>query len=113
MTSRRDVLERCSTHELDGLIRWMLREEVAKASPPPRVWECIRARIERPTARERLECNKGYQTLMAHLSSVKVFVSTQISHLMWPQNIWVDWRADPSLAYLFVDQGGLQLLLAL
>jgi hypothetical protein len=113
MISRRNVLERCSTHELDSLIRWMLREEVAGASPPSRVWERIRACIKRPTARERLECNKGYQILMAQLFSVKVFISTQISHLMRPQNVWVDWRANPPLAYLFVDHGGLQLLLAL
>ena len=47
MTSRRDVLERCSTHELDGLIRWALRERVAGASPSPDVWERIKAHIER------------------------------------------------------------------
>jgi len=46
MISHRNVSERYPIDELDGLMRWALRERVGGASPPPRVWERIRARAE-------------------------------------------------------------------
>jgi len=47
MTSRRDVLKRCSTDELDRLIRWTLYDSVGRARPPACVWERIEQRVQR------------------------------------------------------------------
>jgi len=50
MISRKGVLERSPADELDGLIRWALRERVDGAVPSPQVWERIRERVERRAA---------------------------------------------------------------
>jgi len=46
MISRRKISEEYPTDELDSLIRWALRERVAGATPPPRVWRRINERLK-------------------------------------------------------------------
>lgn len=50
MTSRRNMLERCSTHELDSLIRRALRDSVGQVQPPAYVWERIEQQARRRMA---------------------------------------------------------------
>ncbi len=56
MTSRRDVLERCSTDELDRLIRWTLYDSVSRAQPPVCVWERIEQRVQRRVTGRAVQC---------------------------------------------------------
>ncbi|HID63980.1 MAG TPA: hypothetical protein EYP49_14760 [Anaerolineae bacterium] len=105
MTSRKGVLERCSTDELGGLIRWALRERVVGAIPLPCVWERIKERAEQPTAWSLmgLRFARGYRAVIARLSRVDAFLSAQIASWTWPENGLVEWRRDYRFTR-FLDQ---------
>lgn len=107
MTSRRDVSERCSTDELGGLIRCVLQESVAGASPPPWMWERIRALAERSTAWSLmgLRISTGYRVVMARLPRAGAFLSAQVASLMWSQSRWGEWRDDPCSIRFLVQYG--------
>jgi hypothetical protein len=47
MTSHKDVSGKYAADELDGLVRWALREKVSGAVPSPHVWERVARRVER------------------------------------------------------------------
>ena len=112
MTSRRDVLQRRSTDELDGLIRWALREAVAGAGPSPHVWGRIMERVERPTAQGSMGLGsyRGYRAVRARLSRVDAFLSAQVTSWTWHENRW-EWRRDPCSTRL-LDQYAFRLQLA-
>jgi len=107
MISHRNVSERYPIDELDGLMRWALRERVGGASPPPRVWERIRARAEWRESWMLSGCkfSRGYRAVMNPLSKIDAFLSAQC--VAWeysqPHNEWVEWRYNPWLTRL-LDQ---------
>jgi len=114
MTLRKDMLERAPAAELDGLIRWALRERVAGASPSPQVWEHIRARAERPKHWTLVDLiASGYRMATMLLSKMDAFLSVQYAAFKWPQpkNEWVEWRYNPWLTRL-LDQYSSMLKLA-
>jgi hypothetical protein len=53
MTSHKDMLGKHSADQLDGLIRWALRERASGAVPSPRVWERVAGRVERGSVLRR------------------------------------------------------------
>jgi|GEM_PF-1899985 len=53
MISRRGIFDGHSTDELDGLLRWVLRESVAGAVAPSHVWPRIRGDAQRLAALRR------------------------------------------------------------
>ena len=107
MISHKNVSERHSIDELDGLMCWALRERVAGASPPPRAWECIRARAEWHESWMLVGCkfSQGYRVVMSPLSKLDAFLSAQYAAWKCPQphNAWVEWRHNPWLTHL-LDQ---------
>jgi hypothetical protein len=114
MTSRRDVLERGFTHELDRVIRWVLRESVIGAQPSPHVWGRIVERVAGPSTRGSMEPrpSRGYWPVRARLSRVDAFLSAQVAAWAWPgnENRW-EWRQDPCFTR-FLDQQSFLLQLA-
>ena len=109
--------------ELGMLIQCSLRERVAGASPPPEVWERIRARAEQSTVQGRIGFTRGgYRAAMIQLSrrllsslvKVNAFLSALVVRV-WHQNAWKEWRFDPSFVHvrLLTDQYGVRWLLAL
>jgi hypothetical protein len=114
MTSRRDVLERHFTDELERVIRWVLRESVTGAEPSPHVWGRIVERVARPSTRGSmgLRSFRGYWPVRARLSRVDAFLSAQVASWTWPgnENRW-EWRQDPCFTR-FLDQHAFQLQLA-
>jgi hypothetical protein len=112
MTSRRNVFG-CSADDLDRVIRLVLWEETAQASPSSRAWGRIRALVERPTVGKliQLGLSRSCWAVRVWLSRIDAFLGAGATFGTMSQNGWVDWRFDPRVTCL-VDQYGLLLSLA-
>ncbi len=56
-----DVSRRRSDGLLDAMIRWVLRERVGDATPPPGVWERIDERLNRPASADGGAWRRGFR----------------------------------------------------
>ena len=109
MISRRYTLEKHSSDELDALIQRVLREEVAGASPSPRVWRHIHALAGQQAIQTRM-WGKGLEiccVVLTHLSEA----AFPVRSTYWSQNEWGDRKYKFDFTYLF-DQYGFMLKLA-